>query len=79
MELIFFIFFIFFIEKNILVGAILDITNTDPSIENRITIFSGICIFIMSNLFVKYRNNLKDLYKFILYFLLIFIIYFYKE
>lgn len=79
MEFIFFIFFIFFIEKNILVDAILKITNTDPSVQNRITIFSGICIFIMINLLVRYRNNLKDLHKFIFYFSLIFIIYIYKE
>lgn len=59
--------------------AILKITNTDPSVQNRITIFSGICIFIMINLLVRYRNNLKDLHKFIFYFSLIFIIYLYKE
>lgn len=83
--IVIFILFIFFIEKNILVDEILNIKTETIAInkiietQNTISLFLGLCIFIISYLFIKYRTNLKDLFKFIFYSLMIFIVYFYKK
>ncbi|MGL5725244.1 AAA family ATPase [Cetobacterium sp.] len=79
MNIIYFVVFILFVQKKFGVNEILGMEQNPVVIKNTINLFSGICFFITTYLYVKYRSSIKNLHKLIFYFLIIFMIYLYKK